>query len=108
MVEDDCLQCDVNKSLLLLILPKHPSFGTGWQSCLLAVYQAFPTYVLQFKDGVVFFSVEVQVVENPICELLTAVGYSIMAFLELFSFHDWWFFFGSLLCQDAGNLEGQL
>ena len=85
MVED-CPQCDVNKSLLLLILLKQPSFGPGWQSCLLAVHQAFPTSVLQFKYEGVFFSVEVIVVKNPIRELLMAGCYSVTSFLELFSF----------------------
>jgi hypothetical protein len=85
MVED-CLQCDVNNSLVLLISPNHPSFWTGWQNCLSAVYHAFPTSALYFHDGGVFFSVEVQVIKNPIQELLMTGGYSVTTFLELFSF----------------------
>jgi hypothetical protein len=85
MVED-CLQCDVNESLLLLISPNHPSFGTGWQNCHSAVYHAFLTLTLHFHDGGIFFSVEVQVIKNPIQELLMAGGYSVTTFLELFSF----------------------
>jgi hypothetical protein len=81
MVED-CLQCDVNESRLLLISPKHPSFATGWQSHLSAIYKAF---LLHFQDRGVFFSVEVQVVKNPIREFLMAGGYSITTFLKLFS-----------------------
>jgi hypothetical protein len=93
MVED-CLQCDTNESLLLLISLKYPSFATGWQSHLSAIYKAFPTSALHFQDGGVFFSVKEQVVKNPIHKLLMAGGYSITTFLELFSF-TWWFFFGS-------------
>jgi hypothetical protein len=58
MVED-CLRCDVNHSLLLLISPKHPSLGTGWQSHLLAIYQAFSMSAPHFHDGGVVSSVEV-------------------------------------------------
>jgi hypothetical protein len=85
MVED-CLQCDNHETLLLLISPNHPSFQTGWLSRLSKVYTAFPTSALQFQDGGVFFSVEVQVVKNPIRELLVAGGYNVTTFLELFSF----------------------
>jgi hypothetical protein len=73
MVED-CLQCDVDESLLLLILPKHPSFTTGWQGHVSKIYNLHPTSVMQFQDGGVFFSVEVQVVKNPILELLLVNG----------------------------------
>jgi hypothetical protein len=52
---EDCLQCDVNESLVLLILPKHPSFASGWHNCLSAVYKAFPTSSIHFQDGGDFF-----------------------------------------------------
>ena len=69
---EDCLQCNYNDILLLLILPQHPSFQTA--------------SALQLHDGGVFFSVDVQVVKNPIQELLVTGGYNMTAFLELFSF----------------------
>jgi hypothetical protein len=46
----------------------------------------YPTSALQFQDGGVFFSVKVQVVKNPICELLMAGSYNVMTFVELFLF----------------------
>ena len=85
MVED-CLQCDCNETLLLLISPNHPSFQSGWLRRLTTVYDVFPTSAVQFHDAGVFFSVEVQVVNNPIRELLVAGGYNVTSFLELFSF----------------------
>jgi hypothetical protein len=91
MVED-CLQCDVEEMLLLLISPQHPSFASCWQGRLSKIYDVCPTSATQFHDGGVFFSVEVRVVKNPILKLLMAGGYSITSFLKLFSFHG-----GSLL-----------
>jgi hypothetical protein len=81
MVED-CLQCDVNESLLLLISP----FGTGWQNRLSAVCHTFPTSALHFHDNGIFYFVQVQVIKNPIQELLMAGSYSVTTFLALFSF----------------------
>jgi hypothetical protein len=85
MVED-CLQCDAEESLLLLISPQHPSVATCWQGRLSKIYDVCPTSATQFHDGGVFFSVEVIVVKNPIRELLMAGGYSVTTFIKLFSF----------------------
>jgi hypothetical protein len=75
--------------LLLLIPPNHPSFWSDWLSRLSNVYSTFPTSALQFQDGGIFFSVEVQVVKNSICELLTAGEYNVTSFLlELFSWQQ--------------------
>jgi hypothetical protein len=83
---EDCLQSDINETIILLISPKHPSFWSGWQTRLSNIYAAFSTSALHFQDGGVFISVEVQVVKNPIRELLSAGGYNVTTFLELFSF----------------------
>jgi hypothetical protein len=83
---EDCLQCEINEPLVLFISPQHPSFQNGWLSRLATVYDAFPTSALQFHEGGIFFSVEVEVVKNPMRELLVAGGYNVTSFLELFSF----------------------
>ncbi len=83
---EDCLQCGVEEPLLLLVSPKHPSFATSWKTQLSSIYDACPTSATHFQDGGVFFSVEVEVVKNPMRELLMAGGYSVTSFLELFSF----------------------
>jgi hypothetical protein len=85
MVED-CLQCDAEETLLLLISPQHPSFASCWKGRLSKIYAVCPTSATVFHDGGVFFSVEVRVTKNPIRELLMAGGYSVTSFLELFSF----------------------
>jgi hypothetical protein len=78
MVED-CLQCDFNETLMLLIFPKRPFFGwlaelsIGHLHGLSHFCDAFPRW-------------RCLLVKHLVHELLMAGGYSAMTFLELFSF----------------------
>jgi hypothetical protein len=83
---EDSLQCGVDEPLVLMVSPKHPSFANFWKPRLSTIYDVCPTSATHLQDGGVFFSVEVEVVKNPMRELLMAGGYSVASFLDLFSF----------------------
>jgi hypothetical protein len=51
---EDCLQCGVDKSLLIMILLKHPSFAIFWQPPFSSIYDVCPTSAMHLQDGGVF------------------------------------------------------
>jgi hypothetical protein len=56
-------------------------------AAIASIYDICPTSEIHLQDDGVYFSVKVEVMKNPIQELLMAGGYSVTTFFELFSFH---------------------